>query len=174
MANKSLQQLIADFKASRQAMEKLNNDIPRIMGKESVTVVKENFKLQGYDSGNGVRDWDKRKPATDKAYDKGRVKGKNGKLSKYRKGDSKNLKGSVYNSENPLLMQTRNLFNSVKYQQSGGKVEIGVDLGLIPYAQKMNEERQFMPIYNPNVKMLKGIQDKIVKERDKAMKEFKK
>ena len=157
MSNKSLQQLLNDFKASRQAMEKLSNDIPRIMGNESVKVVKENFSLQGYDDGAGVKPWKARDPKTDKAYD--------------RRG---RMKGSVYSSRNPLLKQTRNLFNSIKYRVSQKVVEIGVDLGLIPYAEKMNEERQYIPTLKPNIKMLQGFQSKIVRERDKAMKDFKK
>lgn len=165
MANKSLSQLLSDWRTARANMEKLSNDIPRIMGAESVKVVKDNFKLQGYDSGTGVAGWEARAEKTDKAYDK-------------RHG----VKGSVFNSNNPILKQTRNLYNAVKYAATKTLVTVGVDLGLIPYAQKMNEggngtpARKYIPGPSeaPNIKILKRIQKKVASERNKAMKNFKK
>ena len=165
MANKSLSQLLTDWRQSRQAMETLNNNLPRIIGTSAVKVVKENFKLQGYDSGTGVNGWEARNPKTDKAYDK-------------RHG----VKGSVYQSSKPLLEQTRNLYNSVKYAVMNKLVNIGVDLGLIPYAKRMNEggggipPRKYIPGPGepPNPKILKAIYKKVDFERDKAMNIFKK
>ena len=148
--------------------------MPRIMGSECVKVVKQNFRLQGYDSGQGVDTWKSRDPKTDAAYDKGKTKGKDGKLSKYRSGKNKNYKGSVYQSSNPLLLQTRNLFNSVKSVIIGKTVNIGVDLGLIPYAQKMNEQRKFIPTDHANKKMMDAIAKKVNSERNKALKDFQK
>jgi hypothetical protein len=156
---KSLSQLQSDFATARRQMEDLNTKIPRIMGTSAVKVVKENFKLQGYDSGAGIRKWDKRDPETDKAYDR---RGK--------------LKGSVYSSSNPLLLQTRNLYNSIKYLVTGKSVRIGVDLNLIPYAEAMNKTRQYIPKENegPNIKILEHIKKKILSERNRIMKIFEK
>lgn len=179
---KSLSNLLSDFRAARVGMEKLTADIPRIMGTSAVKVIKQNFTLQGYDSGTGIASWEKRDPKTDAAYDRGRTTKKDGTKSKYRNGKNASYKGSVYNSENPVLMQTRNLYNSIKYQIIGKTVIIGVDLNIVPYGQKMNEggngtpARKFMPKPNegPNIKMLKDIEKKVISEREKALREFKK
>lgn len=162
---KSLNELLADWRKSRVEMEKLNTDLPRIIGTVAVKLVKENFKLSGYDSGTGVKGWEGRSVKTNKAYDK-------------RRG----VKGSVYQSSNPLLMQTRNLYNSVKYGAQGKVVTIGVDTGLIPYAKRMNEggggipARKYIPANGeqPNIKILKKVYRKIDSSRDKIMQNFKK
>lgn len=163
--------LLSAFKAAKQAIIKLQEDIPRIIGNESVRVIKENFRLQGYDSGTGVAPWKPRSVATDLRYDK-------------RYG----VKASVYQSSNPILKQTGSLFNSVQYKVKGKSVFVGVDLGLVPYAKKMNDggpgkwgknatntpRRQFMPENNgkPNAKMLKAALKKIQSQRDRALKAF--
>ena len=154
-----MSQLIQDWRQAQKQMEKLVANQTRIIGNESVKVVKQNFIIQGYDTGTGVKAWDERKPSTNKAYDK-------------RHG----VKGSVYNSGNPLLLQTRNLYNAVKYKASNKLVQIGVDLGLIPYAEKMNETRQYIPTETegPNRKILGKVKDKIKREQDLAMQNFKK
>lgn len=170
---KSLSQLLTDWRTAQGNMRKLQGNIPKIIGNVSVRVVKDNFKQQGYDSGTGTAAWPKRKPETDKRYDK-------------RKG----VKGSVYQSSNPLLTQTRNLYNSVKYYLQGKGVTVGVDLTLVPYAEKMNKggagnwgknktntpARKFIPENSegPNVKILKRVQKKVETEREKALKDFKK
>jgi hypothetical protein len=169
---KSLRQLVNDWKIARGALDKLQKDLPRIIGNESARAVKENFKLQGYDSGTGVKSWPARSEATNKSYNR-------------RSG----VKGTVYNSASPILEQTKNLFNAVKYKASGNRVDIGVDTGLVPYAEKMNTggpgkwgknathtpARQFTPGPGdpPNAKMLKAIVKKVNSQRDKALKDFK-
>lgn len=167
---KSLQQLLTDWRAAKADMEKLVSNMPRIMGNEAVRVIKQNFMLHGYDSGNGFTKWDERKKATNKAYDRNRTKGKQG-----------NYKGSVFSSGKPLLMQTLRLFNNIQYQVKGQRsVLIGIDKGLVPYGQRHNEglkkmpKRQFMPTPNqpPNKKILDGIAKKYTFERDRAMRRF--
>jgi len=143
-------------------------------------LVKDNFRLQGYDSGMGVAPWDKRKAKTDKAYDRGKTTNSKGVQSQYRTGKNKTYKGSVFSSANPLLEQTRRLYNSIKYKAITKTVIIGVDLLLVPYAEKMNEggnstpARPYMPQPHmpPNPKMLKSVKKKIEFERGKAMKGF--
>ena len=161
-------------------MKKLTENTPRIIGNECVKAVKENFQLQGYDSGFGVQKWDKRSPKTDAAYDRGKTTNSKGIQSRYRTGKNSTYKGSVFSSQNPLLEQTRRLYNSVKDKILNRKVKVGVDLLLVPYAEKMNEggngtpARQYMPKEEepPNPKMLKNIKKKIEFERGKAMKDF--
>lgn len=170
---KSLSQLINDMRSARAAMKKLEEDTPRIIGSAAVKVVKNNFKIQGYDSGAGVKTWPKRSPDTNKRYDK-------------RKG----VKGSVYQSSNPILKQTGVLYNSVDYKVKGKLIFVGVNEDVVPYAQKMNDggpgtwgknktntpARQYLPRPNegPNLKMLRIIKNKINSERDRALAPFKK
>jgi hypothetical protein len=169
---KTIAQLIADMKAAKEAMKKLQADIPRIIGNESVKAIKDNFRLQGYDSGTGVSSWKARSQATNTRYDK-------------RKG----VKGSVYQSSNALLKQTGVLYNAVQYKVQGKLVFVGVDLGAVPYAKKMNDggpgkwgknatntpPRKYMPANGepPNAKMLKRVVKKIGSERDRALNNFK-
>jgi hypothetical protein len=172
---KSLRDLLNDWNGTTQRVNNLlNKDLPRIIGNESVRAVKNNFKLQGYDSGMGVATWAKRKASTDKAYDRGKAMGKNGKLSKYRSGNNKTYKGSVYQSTNPINLQTRNLFNGVKYTIEYPIIIIGVNTDLVPYTEYVNEVRQYIPKPDepPNMKILKAIKKKYEYERDKAFKGF--
>ena len=176
----SLSVLLNKWRTASAAMQKLTNDTPRILGKESVDVVKENFTLQGYDSGYGVEKWEERKESTDKAYDRGKTVNSRGQQSRYRTGRNATFKGSVFSSQNPLLEQTRRLYSSIKYKVINKTVTIGVDLLLVPYAEKMNEggngtpSRKFTPAKAepPNPKMLKRYKKKLEFERGKAMKDF--
>lgn len=171
---KSISELISDWRGSSNRMKAVVDSMPRIIGNVAVREVKNNFKIQGYDSGMGVKPWDKRKATTNLNYDK-------------RYG----VKGSVYNSASPILMQTRNLYNSIKYIVTNRAVTIGVDLTLVPYGEKMNEggpgtwgknahtstpARKYMPTPDepPNAKILIGVKKKLEFEVDKAMNPFKK
>lgn len=168
---KSLSQLISDIRIARDNVEKLQKDIPRIFGNESVKVIKENFKLEGYDSGTGVQKWAARSPYTNKSYD-----------------NRHGVKGSVYQSGNPILSQTLNLYNNTKYYLQSKSVSVGYDLTLVPYAKKMNDggtgswgknktdtpARPILPTDKPNLKILKRVLNKVERERNKAMKLFKK
>lgn len=180
---KGLNELLRDIANARQQMEKLSNDLPRIIGVESVKVVKLNFALQGYDSGNGVTKWPARKASTNAAYDRGRIKNsRTGKLSKYRSGKNSTYKGSVYSSSKPLLEQTMNLLNSIHYVSSRRTVWVGVNLSLVPYAKAINEGlahqpiRQYMPKPNQgaNSKIQSIVKKRIDYETSKAMRLFKK
>lgn len=163
-----------DWRASSSRMQAVTNSLPRIIGNVAVREVKNNFKISGYDSGSGVDPWLPRKAVTNQAYDK-------------RSG----VKGSVYNSASPILMQTRNLYNAVKYIVTGKTVTIGVDLTLVPYGEKMNvggpgkwgkyaatntPARKYMPTPSepPNARILLGVRKKLKSEIDNAMNPFKK
>lgn len=171
---RSFSQLVRDFRISQRAMEKLVKDTPRIAGTEAKRVIRENFPLQSYDSGTGVTSWPPRSEKTNAAYDRNRGPGQQG-----------NFKGSVYSSENPLLLQTRNLYNSIDYMASGNTVEVGSmrNLEIVQYAQAQNEgtdkglpARQFMPHPNqgPNQKMLKAMFKKFDTIRGQALRVFRK
>lgn len=178
---RSLSDLVNDWRGTKDGLDKLvHRDFPKIIGHQAVVAAKANITLQGYDNGTGgVDKWPERSPATNKSYDSGRVKGKQGRY-----------KGSVYQSSNPLLLQTHNLYNSIKYIVKNSKeLFIGVDLNIVPYAQKMNEggpgtwgknastntpARQYLPKPNEglNAKMLKAIKRKFEYERDRILKKF--
>lgn len=178
----SLEQLLSDFKQARMDHERMMRDAPRIIGVECVKIIHENFKIGGYDSGNGVEKWQPRKPSTNAQYDRGRTKDpKTGKLSKYRTGKNSTFKGSVYSSSKPLEMQTLNMYNSITYKIAGGYIFIGGNLTLVPYLQAQNEGlnhqpvRQFMPRPNQgiNVKMIKVVNSKLKIGTGNAMRKFK-
>lgn len=178
----SLTQLLSDFKQARADHAKIMKDAPRIIGVECVRIVHQNFALQGYDSGNGVEPWHKRKDSTNAEYDRGRTKDpKTGKLSKYRTGKNGTYKGSVFSSSKPLLRQTLALYNSIQYKIAGGYVFIGVNLALVPYAEAHNRglnhepKRKFMPDKNEgiNPKMVKAINNKLKIGTGDAMRKFK-
>jgi hypothetical protein len=165
---KSIRQLQTDFNNAANAYKKLDAQLPRIIGIEAVKVIRLNISdVHGYDSGNGVEKWQDRSPVTNMIYDK-------------RQG----VKGSTYNSGNPLLFQTHKLFNSIKSLISGKVVEIGVNLNSVPYALALNEgnpaqhlpKRKFIPANGepPNKKILTAVSRKFIYERDKAFKAFKK
>lgn len=180
---KNLQDLSRDWQEARRAMQKSVEDIPRIAGIIAVKVIKQNFVGQGYNTGIGVERWVPRKASTNRAYDAGKTRNsKTGKLSKYRSGKNSTFKGSVFSSENPLLIQTHALMNSIQYRANKREVFIGFDEGLIPYGKRMNEggggvpRRQFLPYKNqrPPISMLRAIESQIIKERNQILKKFKK
>ena len=188
---KSLIDLLNDINMKRNALKKLNEDAPRLIGTECVKIIKQNFNLQGYDSGNGVAKWQKRSKATDTAYEYNRTASYKtpvlGKKSKYKNP----YKGSVVHASRPILFQTGNLRDSIRYEVSGKVVTIGVfpkvfningkTRDAIAYAKINNEggsskwgrkghehdthipKRQFMPKENepPNLKMLKASEKQV-------------
>lgn len=154
--------------------------MPRIIGAVSVQIVRANFKISGYDSGNGITKWPPRAEATNKNYERGKTVNSSGTVSRYRSGKNSVYKGSVYSASKPLLLQTQNLFNSIAYRVAGKRVFIGTNLSIVPYAKAMNiggrgiPARQYMPTPNQgaNVKMLTAIRSKIDFETQKALKAF--
>jgi phage gpG-like protein len=197
---KNLIDLINDIRAKSAAIKHLKEAMPRIIGVESVRLIKENFKKQGYDSGSGLTPWDKRKDATNKMYDYNRTASyrtpKLGKKSKYKNP----YKGSVVSSKRPILTQTGNLRDSITFQASGKTVLIGVypkivSIGgktkdALAYAKHLNEggpgkwgknttkvpKRQYMPRPSdgPNNKIIAAINKKRDFEIDKILAEWRK
>lgn len=163
---KDLSNLVRDFIQTRNKLITLYKALPRVAGNEAVREVKKNFTQQHYDLGSGTEAWKPRTKWTNARYDA-------------RKG----VKGSVYNSKNPLLLQTRNLYNGIHYVVIGTRAYVGVNLALVPYARDLNEgnpskrlpPRKFIPIYGekiPNIeKAFRGRYDIMFKE---IMKDFKK
>jgi phage gpG-like protein len=173
MAKKSMQQLMADWKEASEKMRKFQNDLPMIMGEESVNIIKKNFRLKAYDSGNGLELWYRwsdtlssgRKAATDIRYWK-RV----------------GVKGTTYSPNAPLLRQTLTLYNSIMFRVTGKTVFVGTNTSLVPYAPAHNEgskqvpKRKYIPANGepPNQKILAKIDKKIKSTRNEIMKNFKK
>jgi phage gpG-like protein len=167
---RSIRDLINDWKIAKGALKQLEQKTPRIFGSIAVGTAKDNFRLQGYDSGTGVSSWAPRSQTTNTRYDK-------------RQG----VKGSVYQSTNQILKQTSNLYNAIQYKVQGKLIFIGVNEDVIPYAKKMNEggpgkwgknatstpARPYMPTDQPNAKMLKKVVKKLESEREKALRNFK-
>lgn len=154
---KSMSELARDMMKATEELAKLDKNLPRILGKTAVDITRQNFKSQGFEGAT----WPQRDDKTNKAYDK--------------RG---NYKGSVYNSSSPILVQSGNLRDSIRYVVSGNKVSIGTfDSRIIPYAQAHNEglghqkKRQFIGY---TLKMDILLRDKIEKEHEKALKKFKK
>lgn len=176
---KDLTTLANDIAQARKGMQTLNENLPRIMGVESVKIVKYNFYIEGYDSGNGIQQWARRKVSTNLAYGGNFTHGLHRIQNKKR---AKQYRGSVFNAGKPLLRQTLTLFNSIHYRVSGRRVFIGVDLGLVPYAQAHNEglnhepKRQYMPYgsQKANTKILAVMKKRIDYEQAKVMRVFKK
>lgn len=153
-------------------MDLVVKNLPRMVGREAVTVVRENFLLQGYDDGRSFTMWPSRDENTNKRYDK-------------RYG----VKGSVFSSSNAVLHQTGNLENSIDYKVVDQKtVFIGSNLAVIPYAKIHNEggrgtayghpfvmkQRKYMPLPGdrPNQKILNAVHEKLKYETAAAMKTF--
>lgn len=165
---RSLDDLLRDFRQAREAMKVVVENMPRMIGVESVRAVKNNFKTESY---FGQDKWESRSDKTNKAYMAGRSKGKQGRYN-----------GSVFSASKPLLRQTLNLYNSIQYKALGKRVFIGTNLSLIPYAQIQNEggrgipRRQYQPFGNqkPHPIMLANIKKKYIYERNKALATFKK
>jgi hypothetical protein len=197
---KTIAQLIYDIRIKSAAMKKLTEDMPRIIGVESVRILKENFTKGGYDDGKGFKKWNKRSPATNTAYEYNRTASyRTPKLHK--KSRYKNpYKGSVVSSKRPTLVQTGNLRDSLSFRVSGSKVNIGVYPRMVTiggktrdamaYAERNNEggtghwgkhsvripKRQFMPrpTEGPNRKILMAVEKKFDSEVLKFMKDWKK
>jgi phage gpG-like protein len=119
---KTLEDALKEFRTVREKMEKLNARTPTIIGNECLRVIDQNFINQSYDTGHGRTKWAKRADATNKGYDR-------------RSG----VKGSVFNSSNPILEQTGNLRDGIKKKVINRSVFIGVNLLKVPYAQIHNE-----------------------------------
>jgi hypothetical protein len=191
---RTLLDLISDIRKKQQAIKQLTEDMPRIIGVECVREIKSNFVK------SNPLGWASRKDVTNKAYDYNRNKKfrtpKTGK-----KSVAKNpYKGSVYNSQNPILKQSGNLRDAIMYEQSGKSVIIGVlpnspkngkaEQPAHTYAKHLNEggpgrwgkyaktntvARKFMPRPGepPTPKMLKAITKKADFEFNKCMGDWK-
>jgi phage gpG-like protein len=145
---KSLSNLAGDMKLKADAIKKLETQFPIIIGVECVKEIKGSFAKQGY---NSPGEWPKRSQVTNLLYEYNRTNDyrtpKLGKISKYKNP----YKGSVVHSSNPILLQTRNLRDSVSYNASGKGVLIGVFHRMSPtghdslgYAKIHNEGGTFM------------------------------
>ena len=123
---KSINDLKSDWNKVTQQMKQLHEkDLLRYMGIEGVKLVKENFKEQGFDNGEGKEDWEPRPEWVNKIYD-----------------TNPNYKGSYIKGSNPIAKQTGKLRDSNDYEVAGNKVLIGTNTNLVPYAKTINEGGQ--------------------------------
>jgi len=121
---KPISALIHDISELQKKTEELQKKMPRVVGKLGVDAMKRNFVLQGFVGMGTFTQWKDRSQYTNTIYDN-RVK--------------YNLKGSVYNSKNPILTQTGNLKSSLTYRINDNEINIGCNLNQIPYAKINNE-----------------------------------
>jgi len=84
------------------------------------------------------------------------------------------------------MMQTLDLYNGIRYYLQSKSVKVGVDITLVPYAERMNNGGAgnwgknstetpacpFIPTDEPNFKILKRVVKKVNSERNKALKIF--
>lgn len=179
---RSLTDLFRDIQSARKQMQAVADAAPRIIGVESVKAIKENFRLEGYDSGNAFTKWKDRKPSTNAQYDRGKkLNQKTGKLSRYRVGKNGTYKGSVFSSSKPILDQIGTLKNSIAYRANKRNVFIGVNNNLVPYAKAHNEglnhqpKRQYMPLPGQpaSPKIVTNVKRQLDYQTAKAMRLFK-
>lgn len=156
---KSLSDLIKNLGLKERELRELEKRKPAIAGEEAVIILQENFtKHHGFREVGGVSKWKERSKKTNEYYDK-RIYGK------------ESLKGSVYSSKNPLLLQSRTLYKSITYKVNGNKVTIGSNTNLAPYAESVNETRK---IVGYNYYIRQRILRLFNKNTEKIMKDFKK
>jgi phage gpG-like protein len=164
---KTLRDLARDFHNSAEEFKRKQKIAPMTIGRIGVIVQKENFTAQGFvESVGPAQKWKERSKVTNDIYDS-------------RKG----VKGSVYNSANPILLQSGNMRDNITYRTSAKGVNIGVNLNLIPYAKKNNEggsqkfgkkwvripKRKFLGMSR---KLALRIKDKLKQQRMEAFKKF--
>lgn len=156
---KSLTDLKNAIKQKEADLRELEKQKPRIAGVVSVTILQENFtKHHGYRDIGGVNKWKERSKATNDAYDR-------------RAYGSESVKGSVYSSKNPLLLQSRTLYDSLTYDATGSRVTIGFNENICPYARDVDEKRK---IVGYNYFIRQRILAEFKKREKKIMKEFSK
>lgn len=115
---KTLKDLLDDIKKTNADLKKFETKAVRIAGTESVRWIRLNFTNQSY---KGAK-WKPRLDKTNKAYDR-------------RSG----VKGSVFNSKNPILRQSGNLYDGIRYRAVSRNAYIGFDTNRIPYGRIHNE-----------------------------------
>lgn len=158
---KSIEDLKKDFEKKAKEYKAFENAKTRIAGNIAKKEISRNFESQGYDNGFALWKWKKRKASTDAAY--------------YKRG--KNIKGRVFSSKNPILVQTGNLKDSVRYRTVGkSTVLVGVNDKTVPYAKAHNEgagklpKRQYMPINKVSLNIIRAIAKEFNKRIHKIMK----
>ena len=186
---KSIQQLQSDFnRATKEVQQAIKKNLPRLIGTEAVKLIKNNFTTASYFGGAS---WKRRSGATFRAYSYNRSKKFRTKTGKASTAQNK-YKGSRYKNSNPLLLQTRRLYKSIKYKIKGNVIFIGVNDTTvnIDITQHLNEggkgkwgkattntpKRQFLPIGSQAMPapMKKMIEKEFNQEFDRALKLFKK
>jgi phage gpG-like protein len=158
---KTIADLFNDLKETETNLLKLKDNLFEFEGQVALRYIQGNFKSQGYD--HLTNSWQKRDSKTDYAYDN---------YSRY--------KGTVYSSNNPILKQTGDLFNSIQYfpNKMTGYVDIGIreDSPTYEYARANNEgvegklpQRKFIG-WTPALK--KAVRNSILERYNRALKKL--
>lgn len=138
-------ELVQGFDKKAKAIKQLETEFPKVIGVETVKLLKNNFKIQGYFIPGT---WKKRSKSTDIAYEYNRTQAyrtpKLGKVSKYKNP----YKWSVVHASRPLLVQTGNLRNSLNYNAEGKGVTIGVFRRTVKIGGKLHDALSYAKVLN--------------------------
>jgi len=115
---RGISKALRDLAEAKEKLGRLEQRAPNIVGVESVEWVHENFQKESYEG----KKWKPRAPSTNAGYDR-----RNG------------VKGSVFNSDSPILYQTGNLYDAIRKIVTGTKVFIGFNTDKVPYGIVHNE-----------------------------------
>jgi hypothetical protein len=139
-------ELVQGFSKKAKAIKQLETEFPKAIGVETVKLLKNNFKIQGYFVPGS---WVRRSKATDTVYEYNRTaEYRTPKLHKVSKHKNP-YKGSVVHANRPIMVQTGNLRDSLSYNAEGKSVTIGVfrrtvmiggkEHDALSYAKALNE-----------------------------------
>jgi phage gpG-like protein len=138
-------ELVINFGKKAKAIKQLETEFPKVIGVETVRMLKNNFKIQGYFTPGT---WKERSLATDIAYEYNRTAAyrtpKLGKVSRYKNP----YKGSVVHASRPILVQTGNLRDSLTYNVEGKSVTIGVFNRMVNIGGKTHNALSYAKILN--------------------------
>ena len=147
-----LNDLENDLDKMESEMKHFALNFPKTMGKLAVGNIRSSFAMSAYNSGGSSKPWQERSERTNYGYDAHLYGGTKLKTNK---------QGGNYSSANPLLVQSKNLINSVDYKAGSDSIDVGVYSHIVMingvphdsevYGQENNEggknlpQRQFMP-----------------------------
>lgn len=198
---KSLADALSDFRQAREKMQRLEDQTPNIIGVEALKVIDQNFENESYDSGTGKTRWEARASSTNKGYDsRSGVQGSVFSSSNPILQQTGNLRDSIKKKVQGRTVFIGVNLDKVPYAKihnEGGQITIAARTQAIyfkagRFSKRMKgtrkrrvhmpghsitmPKRQYMPMPNerPNVKILKAAHKKLIFERDKIMKAFKK
>lgn len=133
---KPISELSNDIQRLQAKIRRTLDDIPHILGEESVRLARHQIEREGTIDG-GFRPWPKRKTVNLRAFSTSISRGKDGKFAPTKTNLISTDQAKTVGRG--LLRVRGNLYNAITYTVSGNMVHVGVDLKTIPYAKIHNE-----------------------------------